>query len=62
MDIHKQGGGIGFTVRHCKEATEEELASLLVQRLNRMLRLGTTLVEAKSGYGLELETEGCANF
>eukprot|EP01127_Copromyxa_protea_P014383 TRINITY_DN3997_c0_g1_i1.p1 TRINITY_DN3997_c0_g1~~TRINITY_DN3997_c0_g1_i1.p1 ORF type:complete len:423 (-),score=102.30 TRINITY_DN3997_c0_g1_i1:56-1324(-) len=57
MDIHKAGGGIGFTVRHCKEASEEELAELLKARLDRMLRLGTTLVEAKSGYGLELDTE-----
>lgn len=58
MDIHKMGGGIGFTVRHCKEASEEELARLLKQRLDRMLKLGTTLVEGKSGYGLELQTEG----
>lgn len=28
-----------------------------LQRLNRMLRLGTTLVECKSGYGLETQTE-----
>lgn len=57
MDVHKAGGGIGFTVRHTKEATEDELAKSLKIRLNRMLRSGTTLVEAKSGYGLELETE-----
>jgi len=30
---------------------------LCLQRLQRMLRLGTTLVECKSGYGLETETE-----
>jgi len=57
MDIHKMGGGIGFTVNHTREASKEELKGLLIQRLNRMLKYGTTTVEAKSGYGLETETE-----
>jgi imidazolonepropionase len=57
MDIHKAGGGIGFTVGHTRTASEEELLGSCLQRLNRMLRLGTTLVECKSGYGLETETE-----
>jgi len=57
MDIHKAGGGIGFTVRHTRECSEEQLLQLLLPRLDRMLRAGTTLVECKSGYGLETETE-----
>ena len=57
MDIHAKGGGIGFTVRHTVDSSEEELLVLLKQRLDRMLKLGTCLVEGKSGYGLELETE-----
>jgi len=57
MDIHKVGGGIGFTVEHTKKSSEEELLALLEDRLKVMLRHGTTLVEAKSGYGLEAETE-----
>jgi len=57
MDIHKAGGGIGFTVSHTKAASEAQLRQSLVERLNRMLRCGTTLCEAKSGYGLEYETE-----
>lgn len=57
MDIHKMGGGIGFSVRHTKEASEEHLLELLRQRLARMTQLGTTLAEAKTGYGLEAETE-----
>jgi imidazolonepropionase len=28
-----------------------------MERLDKMLEQGTTLLEAKSGYGLELETE-----
>ncbi|KAJ5071961.1 imidazolonepropionase [Anaeramoeba ignava] len=57
MEIHKQGGGIGFTVNHTRESSEEELLELLIPRLNQMMRSGTTLVEAKSGYGLNCETE-----
>lgn len=57
MDIHKTGGGIGFTVQHVRRATEEELYETFRERLLRMLRSGTTLVEAKSGYGLDVESE-----
>ncbi|XP_071960627.1 probable imidazolonepropionase [Antedon mediterranea] len=57
MDVHKAGGGINFTVEHTRKATEKELYASLKQRLNGMLRCGTTLVECKSGYGLNTETE-----
>eukprot|EP01129_Flabellula_baltica_P009413 TRINITY_DN3842_c0_g1_i1.p1 TRINITY_DN3842_c0_g1~~TRINITY_DN3842_c0_g1_i1.p1 ORF type:complete len:422 (+),score=101.73 TRINITY_DN3842_c0_g1_i1:1-1266(+) len=57
VEIHKMGGGIGFTVRHTRESSEEELRELLVQRLDRMMKSGTTTAEAKSGYGLDLESE-----
>lgn len=57
MEIHERGGGIGFSVRHTRESSEDELVSLLRPRLDRMLRAGTTLVECKSGYGLEADTE-----
>lgn len=57
MDIHKQGGGIGFTVRHVRESSQEELEELLVKRLDTMKRGGTTTVECKSGYGLNWDTE-----
>ncbi|XP_075789803.1 putative imidazolonepropionase [Pelodiscus sinensis] len=57
MDIHQAGGGIHFTVEHTQRASEEELFSTFKHRLLRMLRAGTTLVECKSGYGLNLETE-----
>ena len=57
MDIHKMGGGIGFTVNHTRESSEDELLNLFKQRLDRMLKHGTTLLEAKSGYGLETDTE-----
>ena len=57
MDVHKSGGGIGFTVAHVRKTSEDELYTSLSARLLRMLRSGTTLVEAKSGYGLEVESE-----
>jgi imidazolonepropionase len=46
-----------FTVEHTRNSSEKELLDLLNLRLNSMVRLGTTLIEAKSGYGLNLETE-----
>lgn len=57
MDVHKAGGGIHFTVEHVRKASEEELYSSLIDRLKRMVRCGTTLVEAKSGYGLDVDSE-----
>ena len=57
MDVHKAGGGINFTVEHVRKASEEELFESLLGRLRRMVRSGTTLVEAKSGYGLDVESE-----
>lgn len=57
MDVHRAGGGIHFTVEHTRAAGALELLSSLTSRLERMLRAGTTLVECKSGYGLELQTE-----
>jgi imidazolonepropionase len=52
MDIHKIGGGINFTVKHTREASEDALLKSLLKRMRRMLRAGCTLMEAKSGYGL----------
>ncbi|XP_048450624.1 probable imidazolonepropionase [Rhincodon typus] len=57
MEIHKAGGGIHFTVEHTRKASEEELFERLRGRLQRMVQAGTTLVECKTGYGLNLETE-----
>lgn len=57
MDVHKAGGGIQFTVEHVRKTSEEELTESLKQRLHRMLRAGTTLIEAKSGYGLDTANE-----
>ncbi|XP_068234016.1 probable imidazolonepropionase [Palaemon carinicauda] len=57
MEVHQAGGGINFTVTKTREASEDELLELLIPRLKRMVSSGTTLVECKSGYGLNVETE-----
>lgn len=57
MEIHNAGGGIMFTVDHTRASSEEELLGLLEKRLDDMAYMGTTLVEAKSGYGLDGDTE-----
>ncbi|MGC4092564.1 MAG: imidazolonepropionase [Polyangiaceae bacterium] len=56
-EIAAAGGGIWSTVRAVRKASEGELAELLSARLALMLREGTTSVEVKSGYGLDVENE-----
>lgn len=51
------GGGILTTVEATRAATEDELLEAAVDRVWRMLANGTTTVEIKSGYGLDVETE-----
>lgn len=55
--IAAAGGGIVATVAATRAASEEELLALTLSRLDRQLLHGTTTTEAKSGYGLELESE-----
>lgn len=57
MDILQRGGGILSTVAATRSASREELTSAGIQRLDSMLAFGVTTVEAKSGYGLDRETE-----
>jgi imidazolonepropionase len=56
-EIAKQGGGILSTVHATREATEDELYHLAVQRLEGLKRDGVTTIEIKSGYGLTLDDE-----
>ncbi|MBP3729305.1 MAG: imidazolonepropionase [Lachnospiraceae bacterium] len=57
LEILAMGGGILSTVKATRTATEEELAEKAGQALKEMLSYGVTAVEAKSGYGLDRETE-----
>lgn len=57
LDILARGGGILSTVRATRAATEGELLEKGRRALLEMQRFGVTACEAKSGYGLETETE-----
>lgn len=57
QQIAAAGGGIANTVRATRAATEEELLAESRRHRDWMLRSGTTTAEAKSGYGLERDTE-----
>ena len=56
-ELHAAGGGIISTVRATRAAGEEGLAEALDLHRSWMLAAGTTTFEAKSGYGLDRETE-----
>ena len=57
QQIAADGGGILRTVRLTRAASEVELLKAARRHRDWMLRGGTTTLEAKSGYGLERETE-----
>jgi imidazolonepropionase len=56
-ELHAAGGGILSTVRATRAAGEDGLRQSVARHRGWMLRAGTTTFEAKSGYGLDLETE-----
>jgi len=56
-DVAKSGGGILSTVAATRDVSEADLFEAAAVRVRRMLAAGTTTVEIKSGYGLDLETE-----
>ncbi|MGD6802197.1 imidazolonepropionase [Rossellomorea vietnamensis] len=57
LEILKRGGGILSTVKATREASEEQLLEKARFHLDRIISYGVTTMEAKSGYGLEKETE-----
>jgi imidazolonepropionase len=56
-ELHAAGGGILSTVEATRAAGEQGLREAVVRHRGWMLRAGTTTFEAKSGYGLDCETE-----
>jgi imidazolonepropionase len=56
-ELHAAGGGILSTVRATRAAGERELKAAVRRHREWMMRAGTTTFEAKSGYGLDRETE-----
>jgi imidazolonepropionase len=57
LEILARGGGIHSTVQSTRERTDTELKNQALRSLSKMLQFGVTTIEAKSGYGLEWETE-----
>ena len=57
MEIMKAGGGIVNTVKATRQASVSDLKQTARARMDGMLKHGTTTAEAKSGYGLEINSE-----
>jgi imidazolonepropionase len=56
-EIAEAGGGISSSVEGVRAADKTQLAGKILVALQEMMAHGTTTVEAKSGYGLSLESE-----
>lgn len=57
MSIMERGGGITNSVRATRNTSLEEFINVGKKRLDKMIAMGVTTVEGKSGYGLDYETE-----
>jgi len=57
QEIAEQGGGILSSVRALRNASKDELLQRSEARVRRAVEYGTTTLEAKSGYGLDLANE-----
>ncbi|MGY5874956.1 MAG: imidazolonepropionase [Candidatus Thorarchaeota archaeon] len=57
MEILDAGGGILNTLRATRAASREDLRSAAFSYVDSMLGSGTTCIEAKSGYGLDIDNE-----
>ena len=57
MEIAAEGGGILSSVRDTRSVERSVMRDKTRKRLDRFLKLGITTIEAKSGYGLSLESE-----
>jgi imidazolonepropionase len=57
LDILAKGGGILSSVRSVRAAEPKQLFTYTYQTVTKALSFGTTTLEIKSGYGLDLENE-----
>lgn len=57
QEIALRGGGIISTVQQVRNSTKKDLKKNARKYLNAFLRNGTTTVEIKSGYGLDMDNE-----
>ena len=56
-EVARAGGGIVSTVSATRAASEEVLLASALTRVDALIAEGVTLIEIKSGYGLDRETE-----
>lgn len=56
-EIARAGGGILSTVKATRAASEPDLVTAALPRLDALIAEGVTTIEIKSGYGLDTETE-----
>lgn len=56
-DVARAGGGIVSTVRATRDAGEAELLASALRRADALIAEGVAVIEIKSGYGLDRETE-----
>ncbi len=56
-EIARAGGGINSTVRATRAAGVDELLATALPRVDALIAEGLTIIEIKSGYGLDTETE-----
>ncbi len=57
QEIAAAGGGILNTIRDVRSASKKELKRSTARHLAEMMKQGTTTVEIKTGYGLEMDSE-----
>ena len=56
-EVAKAGGGIVSTVSATRSQSVEDLVASALPRVNALIAEGACLIEVKSGYGLDIETE-----
>ncbi len=57
QQIAEAGGGILGTITHVRAATKKDLKKQTRRYMNEMMKHGTTTVEIKTGYGLDMDSE-----
>lgn len=57
MSIMERGGGITSSVRATRSTTLDGFVKTGIKRLDKVLDMGVTTIEGKSGYGLDMDTE-----
>jgi len=56
-EVARAGGGIVSTVKATRTSSEADLLTEALRRVDAMIAEGTTLIEVKSGYGLDMDAE-----